>query len=391
MENSRKIVVAGHICLDIIPRWVKGNLFDLVPGHLLEMDGISLSTGGVVSNTGIDLKKLGFDVLLLGKVGDDYFGKIVLDILRREGEEIVEGMIISPGETTSYSIVLNPPGTDRIFLHCPGANNTFSDGDIPYEKLKDAFIFHFGYPPLMRQFFIDDGVHLKNMFEKVKEMGVITSLDMAMPDPNTDAGKTDWIKVLENVLPYVDIFLPSIDELLYMIDRENFEKLNKATAKEEVITGDLLSNLSDKLLDMGSKINVIKLGNQGLYLRTSDKEAFKATALDKAIDVSLWSNKELMAPCFDAPVIGTTGSGDATIAGFLAAITQGTSPEMAIKIAIGVGSFSVGSIDATGGIRPLSEVLHRIREGWACMPLNISHEGWIHKDFYGDIFLKDFS
>ncbi|WP_051585917.1 carbohydrate kinase family protein [Caldanaerobius polysaccharolyticus] len=386
MGSYNKIVVAGYISLDIIPGWTKGDLSMLIPGHLLKMEDISLSTGGAVSNTGIALRKLGIDVCMIGKVGDDYFGKILLDMLRRESEEIAQNIIISTGEKTSYTVVLNPPDTDRIFLHYSGVNDTFSEEDIPYERLIDALIFHFGYPPLMRQFYIDDGIHLKNMYEKVKTSGVITSLDMAMPDPNTDAGKADWVKVLKNTLPYVDIFLPSIDELLYMIDKETYGKLNRASRKEEVITVDLLSDLSRKLLDMGSKIIVIKLGNQGLYLRTANREILEESALNKAIDVVQWSNRELIAPCFDAPVVGTTGSGDATIAGFLAAIAEGASPEMAVKTAIGVGSFSVGSIDATSGIRPLTEVIKRMEGGWKCLPLNIPHKDWVHKDFYGDIF-----
>jgi len=62
-------------------------------------------------------------------------------------------MIISENEISSYTIVLNPPDTDRVFLHYPGPNHTFTANDIPYEKIKSSRIFHFGYPPLMQKFY----------------------------------------------------------------------------------------------------------------------------------------------------------------------------------------------------------------------------------------------
>ena len=53
------IIIAGHICLDIIPDWRTGSIKTIIPGHILEMAGLKLSTGGAVANAGIALKKLG--------------------------------------------------------------------------------------------------------------------------------------------------------------------------------------------------------------------------------------------------------------------------------------------------------------------------------------------
>ena len=64
---------------------------------------------------------------------------------------------VPKGEVTSYTVVLNPPGIDRIFLHCPGANDTFTDEDVTDEVLGGASLFHFGYPPLMKQIWSDGG------------------------------------------------------------------------------------------------------------------------------------------------------------------------------------------------------------------------------------------
>ncbi len=49
----------------------------------------------------------------------------------------------------------------------------------------------------------------------------------------------------------------------------------------------------------------------------------------------------MWAPCFDVEVVGTTGSGDATIAGFLSALLRDASPEEAMTMAVAVGACNV--------------------------------------------------
>ena len=150
-----KIIVAGHICLDITPVFQTEKSQPLAqiltPGKLIQMQGVNINTGGAVANTGLALKVLGADVALMGKVGDDAFGRIVLERLDRCG--LREGMIVSRDSGTSYSVVIAPPGTDRIFLHDPGANDTFRGEDLDVSKIAQADHFHFGYPPIMRNMY----------------------------------------------------------------------------------------------------------------------------------------------------------------------------------------------------------------------------------------------
>ena len=97
-------IVAGHICLDIIPHFPVDAGAELAaylsPGRLSEVGAATLSTGGAVSNTGLNLKRLGVDTRLMGKMGDDLFGAAILDIVRGYGRELAEGMIVVPGETS---------------------------------------------------------------------------------------------------------------------------------------------------------------------------------------------------------------------------------------------------------------------------------------------------
>ncbi len=194
-----QIVVAGHICLDVIPALNEAP--DLRPGGLVVVGPAALSTGGAVGNVGLALHRLGVPVRLMGKIGDDLFGRAVLDVLRAHDPRLADGMIVVPGETTSYSIVVNPPGVDRTFLHCPGANETFRAADVPLDRLAGARILHFGYPPLMRRLYADGGAELHALLAAVRGCGLVTSLDLCAPDPHSEAGRVDWAALLAPLCP----------------------------------------------------------------------------------------------------------------------------------------------------------------------------------------------
>ena len=73
-------------------------------------------------------------------------------------------------------------------------------------------------------------------------------------------------------------------------------------------------------------------------------------------------------PCFDVQVIGTTGSGDSTIAGFLAAILHDLPPDKALQAALAVGACNVEAPDALSGLRSWEATLERIHAGWKQKP-----------------------
>ena len=67
-------------------------------------------------------------------------------------------------------------------------------------------MFHFGYPPLMRSMYENDGAELVEIMKRAKAAGAATSLDMAAVDPDAQAGRADWEKILECVMPFVDFY-----------------------------------------------------------------------------------------------------------------------------------------------------------------------------------------
>jgi sugar/nucleoside kinase (ribokinase family) len=368
MARDRKVVVAGHICLDIIPEI--DHAFDLVPGRLFEVGEAKLCTGGAVSNTGLALNLLGVPTKLAGKIGDDDFGHSILRIVREYSEAAAEGMIVEPGAVSSYTVVVNIPGADRVFLHCPGANHTFGAADVGLDALADCALLHFGYPTLMARTFANDGEELVALMRKVKDAGLTTSLDMTVPDPNSPSGKADWRRILQRTLPHVDVYLPSADETLYMLDRDRF-------GTGDGISGDAVSTLGAQLVAMGVAVAGLKVGSRGLYVRTAAAERLQAMGRGKPADPGRWAERELWFPVYSIPgFAGATGAGDTTIAGFLAAMLDGRSLRDCGRFANAVGSCNVQASDALSGLKSWEETWALLDEGWATDPLEVDGEGW---------------
>lgn len=375
----RKAVAAGHICLDVIPNLSgmelekPGDFY--IPGSLRTAGTAKLSTGGPVSNTGLNLTKLGIDTLLMGKVGADAFGEMAQLLLKKEWG-IENTLIVDVSAATSYTVVINPKGYDRMFLHNSGANDTFCAADVDYEKLKDRDLFHFGYPPLMKKMIADTGNDLVTMFRKVHELGLTTSLDMCLPDVFHD--QTDWPSIFKALCPHLDLYIGSAEETLFMLHRDQYMELRNASDRDllDEFTGDMLHDLAGELLNMGLRIAVIKCGSRGYYVRTPEKTVLETMGRAKPGDIDDFAGRELWHPAFHCPVpANATGSGDASIAGFLAAYLRGLSLLDCVITATGTGSASVEKPDALSGVPDWNGVQQRIQTV-PRDPLTVEGSGW---------------
>lgn len=368
---AKRIVAAGHICLDVTPVFpstAQESLKNLLsPGKLIHTEEADIHTGGSVANTGLAMKILGADVDLVAKIGMDPFGDIVSNALKQYGAE--KGLVRSPSNTTSYSVVLAPPGVDRIFLHHPGANNSFTNEDVSDELLRGASLLHFGYPPLMRQMYLGNGRELEILFKRAKSLGVATSLDLAAVDPQTEAGQVDWKELLRRVIPYVDFFVPSVEELCFMLDRKRYEAWNRRAAG--VAVTDVLDvvqdvkPLADLLLEWGAKVLLIKCGAPGMYYQTAGKDVLRKVGRNAELDVAAWASLSAYAHSYRADkVLSGTGAGDTSIAAFLISALGGCRPQQCVARALATGACCVGAYDALSGLLPLDELDRRISAGW---------------------------
>lgn len=368
---KKKIVAAGHVCLDITPVFFDSHVRQvdelLMPGKLINIDTADVHTGGSVSNTGLAMKILGANVSLAGKVGDDAFGSIVKKIF--EEYHASDGLIISEGESTSYSVILAIPGIDRIFLHHNGANNTFLAEDIPMDTLKDAALFHFGYPPLMRNMYLNEGNELVKVLKKAKDAGAAISLDMAAVDQAAEVGKAPWDLILKKVIPLTDFFVPSVEELCYMLDRERFmqwqERAGSRDITEILDLDEDIRPLADKCMELGAKVLLIKCGAPGIYYRTAGEEVLERISRRTELNSREWADKEGFEKSYiPEQILSGTGAGDTTIAAFLTAMLDGYSFEDCMHLAAGTGASCVEAYDALSGLRNFDELLTKINAGW---------------------------
>jgi len=117
----------------------------------------------------------------------------------------------------------------------------------------------------------------------------------------------------------------------------------------DALTPAIITDLGQTLLEIGAPIVGLKLGERGLYVRTAGSARLARIGRGQ-IPVravwSTWASRELWAPCFAVQAAGTTGSGDATIAGFLLGLLRGMTLPEALTAACVVGAYSVETIDA---------------------------------------------
>lgn len=376
-----EVVVAGYICLNIMPA-LTGNDASFQSGHQIEAGKVTLTTGGSVSNTGLILHKLGINTRLMGKVGNDLFGQAIFQIIEEHGPELVGGMIIASGEDSSYSIILSAPEIERVIIHAPGCNNTFVASDIRYDLLELARLLHFGNPSLMARMYHDEGAELARVFRRAKLHGVTTSLDLCMSNSASNATQADWWAILRATLPYVDIFLPGIEELLLILRRPLFDQLTAQAAGNSItalITPTLVAEMGQHLLQMGAKMVGIKVGRRGLYLRTADDGVLATMGLAQPISRELWTRRELWVPHFVPQMMGTFPANDTINAGFLFGLLRDMTPEATLRIACAAGACSLETLDAISDIqrRPRLRTPQDGQFVAANWLWDVAHEVWI--------------
>lgn len=373
MEQKRKgIIVAGTLCIDIAPQFETKKKVNsiaelLVPGKVVHGEGIDIHPGGAAANTGLGLKVLGADVTIIGKIGKDVLGDMIY--IAFDQYDAAGHLIVDPEICTSYSIAINPPGLDRIFLHDPCAGNSFKASDVDPKLYETAQIFHFGYPPVSRTLYLNNGQQMVEMLQAAKAAGCATSVDMCAVDPDCESGRLDWAYIMKRMSPYVDFFEPSIEELLCYLNHERYEELYKAAGSGDMIALiDMerdVKPLADKLISWGSKVVLIKCGYKGLYLQTAGADALSQIGGELVLDPAVWADKS----CFERSykpekVLSGTGAGDTTIAAFLYAVSLGYSLEKCLQLATATGACCVSAYDSLGGLKDFEELEEMIANGW---------------------------
>lgn len=302
------IACVGILTADCIAKTV-----DKIPeaGKLGLINSLKLYTGGCALNAAIDLAKLGAKVAIVGMVGNDGFGTFMKGELKKYGVDD-RGLKVSDETGSSASVVLINSDGERSFIHTTGANAKFSEADVDYEVLRESNIVFVAGTMLMPSF---DGEQCAVMLKKCREMGKITVLDSAWDDTGR------WMEVLAPCMPYIDYFIPSVDEARMFAGCDD------------------LDAMADCFFDRGAKHVAIKTGKDGCYVRET-KES-------KGVHVSSYSN---IKP------VDTTGAGDSFCSGFLYGLANGMSMQDAAQLGNAVGAYCITEVGASTGIKPYAEI-----------------------------------
>ena len=284
-------------------------------GKLMPIDSISLHSGGCALSSAVDMSIIGLDTAVVGKIGDDGFGAYLTNVLKAAGVK-TQALAIGKNSNTSASVVVVGEDSERSFIHCFGANGEFCYEDIDFDFIKEYKLAFFTGVNLMPSL---DGKPLGRAVKKAKELGCITVLDTAW-----DASGR-WMELVEGALPYLDYFIPSYDEAVNISGKTN------------------PADIADEFFKCGVKNVAIKLGKDGCYIKTADKEEFTI-------------------PTFlNIKAVETTGAGDAFSSGFITGILKGWPLDKCGLFANAVGTFSVSQVGASTGIKPLEETIEFIK------------------------------
>jgi sugar/nucleoside kinase (ribokinase family) len=300
------ILVADHLC-DPIER---------VPaaGELVLSPRLPLAIGGCAANVAIDLARLGARVGVVGCVGEDYFGRFVIETLAAAGVHVGDIRALADTET-SGTLIINVRGEDRRFIHSAGANARLETADIPLDRVHRAKVLYVGGYLLMPAL---EGEPLARLFRQARSAGVKTVLDIVMP------GAGDHWSKLEGVLAETDVFLPNRDEAAALTG------LDDPLAQAE------------RFVAAGASAVAITCGAEGCVLASRDVR--------------------LRAAAHPVDYQGGTGAGDAFDAGFIAGMLAGEDLRGCLRFASAVGASCVRSISATDSVFTRAELEQFLRE-----------------------------
>lgn len=300
------ILVADHLCEPIarLP----------AAGEVILCPRLPLSIGGCASNVAVDLARLGTSVGVVGCVGQDLFGRFVIDTLSAAGVDVAAIRQLADAETAG-TLILNVRGEDRRFIHAPGANARLRAQDVPLESVRAAKVLYVGGYLLMPAL---EGEPLAALFRQARAWGVKTVLDIVMPQPGNH-----WAK-LESVLAQTDVFLPNRDEAA-------------------ALTGlDDPAEQARRFVDAGAGAVAITCGSDGAVLVSGAQR--------------------LRAEAHEVEFQGGTGAGDAFDAGFIAGSLAGEDLAGCLRWASAIGASCVRSISATDSVFSRSQAEQFLRD-----------------------------
>lgn len=309
------------LCVGILVADVLAKPIDALPqkGLLTLVDSIEMFNGGNAMTAAVNLRKLGLTSAIGGKVGKDPFGDFLRQKLDQAGVE-TKGLAVSQTVQTSVSVALSASDGERSFLHCIGANGDFCLEDVDWDLVENCRAVFVTGSFLLPTF---DGAQTAAFLKRCKEMGKVTLLDVCWDS------RGNWGRLLDQCMPYLDYFLPSIEEAVMIAGCPEWE----------MEAGSIAENIASVFFEKGVGSVVIKLGAHGCFVQ-QHRDAQPA----------------ILPTYTSVKPVDTTGAGDSFCSGFLAALLRGESFLDCARFANGAGTHCIMAKGATTGMKSYEEI-----------------------------------
>lgn len=261
------VICAGEMLVDIIARPVGPVAFQ---DDTCQVEDIRITSGGDANNNAINFAKLGHQVTYLGRIGCDDMGDYVVTLAKRAGVDMTH-VVRSEETAQTRSLILVGVDGRRTFLQYPGTSGEFCLEDCDLSVLDGADLLQIGGAFHLPRF---DGLGCAGLLQAAREKGVVTSMDV------TSDRTGRWKGILDPCYPYLDYFLPSIEQASMIAGTDDPREI------------------ADFFLSRGVGNVAVKLGSRGAYFKNAETAFFAK-------------------PYTGLRIVETTGAGDAFCAGFL--------------------------------------------------------------------------
>lgn len=283
MKN--KILVIGSINIDLVVNTPRHP----VPGETILGNHFETFPGGKGANQAIAAARLGGNVQLVGRIGFDNFGQLLLSNLKHN--QVNTNTVLKVDQPTGTALITVDQKGQNSIIVVPGANASLTKQDI--EDLKDV---------------IKEAKIVVLQLEIPLEV-VIHAVDIAY-----QAGVT----ILLNPAPATLIPIDTLRKATFIIPNES---------ELAILSGKEINSFSDcrqaanTLFKAGCEQIILTRGEQGAHYLTQDNQIF--------------------VPPFKVPVVDTTAAGDAFIGGFAVALANEVDLHTALLHASAAGALAV--------------------------------------------------
>jgi sugar/nucleoside kinase (ribokinase family) len=290
-DKDFDIVVVGDLNVDLL---LSGNVTPAFAQVEKLLDDATLTIGSSSAIFACGAARLGLRVAFIGKVGEDTFGRFMVDSLNARGID-TRGIVVDPQIKTGLTVIL-ARGTDRALLTYTGSIAALNFGEIKFSIVERSRHLHIG------SFYLLDNLRpdIPTLFKMARGRDVTVSLDT-----NYDPTET-WDGGLRETLNHVDVFLPNETELLAITGQND--------------TPTALNVLPVPLI-------ALKRGEDGAIARRG-KNTYSAQSI--AVDV-----------------VDTTGAGDSFDAGFIYGYLNNWEIERSLRMGCVCGALSTRGVGGT--------------------------------------------